>query len=122
MPHVVINMSQLELASLEALARGEHYMEHAEMGKAFIARARRLYDAQKLDGQEARAVERTAPLNSVKRYYKDLDEFRELDAYVCCPSFNASKHADMYARHAQLSESLKAQAQALYELGVVVYT
>lgn len=120
MPHVLMSITQLELASLEALARGEHYMEHAEMGKAFIARARQLYDSQKLDGQEACAVERAVPLNSVKRYYKDLEEFRKLDEYVCCRSFNDSKHADMYARHAQLSESLKAQAQALYELGVTV--
>ena len=120
MPHVTITMSQLELASLEALARGEHYMEHAEMGKAFIARARQLYDSQKLDGQEACSVEHAVNAASVKRYYKDLEEFRTLDAAVCCLSFNATKQADIYARHAQLSAALKAQAQALHELGVDV--
>lgn len=120
MPHVTITMSQLELASLEALARGEHYMEHAEMGKAFIARARQMYDTQKLDGREACAVKHAANLVSVRRYYKELEEFRELEATVCCSSFNASKHAGTYARYVQLSASLRAQAQALYALGVVV--
>ena len=57
----------------------------------------------------------------VHEYHQKLSEFRLLQGLVAHPKFNSDYYPDVCKRLQELSEKLKDEADALWELNVNIY-
>ena len=57
----------------------------------------------------------------VHEYHQNLREFQLLQALVALPRFNADIYVDVCNRIKELSDCLKEEADALWELDINVY-
>lgn len=58
----------------------------------------------------------------VEAYNRDLRDFQRLQLYFHQPSVNADRQPELWARHERLRVLLKSESDALWNLGVNVYT